>query len=653
MGGDTMMVGWVVSTLGGLAFAFASAAVAQAAPLGAYGRLPAIETVEVSPDGKLLALVVTDGEDRHVLVETVDQKTVGDLHAGDKKLRDIQWAGPNHLIITGSVTGHITFLITEKTEWLLATDYNVVTGAQRSLLKHVDAGPTLRGEAPLNVIDAPPQVRIIGGRPLAFVQGQMMVPDKSNSSVSHARPTLFKVDLDAGVVTTMLVGEPSMNGFLIDAAGSLEAMSAYDDKLGRRAIVVDRGGWKAVNLDTAPKGLPSLLGLGRQSDTVLAEFSGFGDEIAELAPTGQWGPPAQPPDQRIEDPVSHRWIGESSLVGDVQKTVFFDERQQAVSEALTRAYPGARVRLVSASDDLRRLVLLVDSPAEGPAYALADLDAHTARWIGAVYPALKPEDISPVSPVSFRAADGLPLTGYLTLPRGKPAKGLPLVVMPHGGPAARDEPGFNWWPQALAARGYAVLQVNFRGSDGFGQAFLRAGDGEFGRKMQTDLSDGVRYLAGQGIVDPARVCIVGASYGGYAALAGATLQTGVYRCAASVAGLSDLKSFASWARSRTSEPNAVERGLSEAMGPEAQMNQISPANLATKVSIPVLLVHGRDDTVVPFEQSQIMFNALKRAGKSVQLVPLKAEDHWLSRGETRLEMLQAVTDFLVANNPPG
>jgi dipeptidyl aminopeptidase/acylaminoacyl peptidase len=642
-----------VSALSGLAIASASAAVARAAPIAAYGKLPGIETVQISPDGKLLAFVVTDGEERRVLIQSLDRKTVGDVHAGDRKLRDIQWAGPSHLIITSSVTGNITFLITDKTEWLLASDYNVVTGAQRSLLKRVNAGEGIRGEEPLNILDALPQVRSVGGRPFAFVQGEMMVPDKSNSSVSRARPTLFKVDLEAGSVTTMLIGDPWMNGFLVDAAGSLKAVSAYNDKTGRGAIAVDRGGWHAVSLDAAPKGLPSLVGLGRQPDTLVADFSGKVDMIAELASTDQWGPPAPEPDQRIENPASHDWIGESSLVGDVQTTVFFDQRQQAVWDALMRAYPGARVRLVSMSDDLRKLVLLVDSPGEGGAYALADLDTHTAGWIGPVYPDLKSDDIAPVTPLSFRAADGLALTGYLTLPRGKAARGLPLVVLAHGGPAARDEPGFNWWPQALASRGYAVLQVNFRGSDGFGQAFLEAGAGEFGRKMQTDLSDGVRHLVGQGIVDPARVCIVGASYGGYAALAGATLQSGVYRCAASVAGLSDLKRFASWKKSRTSEPNAVERGLTDAMGSEAQMAQISPAALAARVSIPILLVHGRDDTVVPFEQSQIMFDALRRAGKTVQLVPLKAEDHWLSRGATRLEMLQAVVDFLEANNPPG
>jgi dipeptidyl aminopeptidase/acylaminoacyl peptidase len=184
---------------------------------------------------------------------------------------------------------------------------------------------------------------------------------------------------------------------------------------------------------------------------------------------------------------------------------------------------------------------LVDSATEGPGYALVDLATRKADWLGARYEKVLPEDLAKVQAVRFKAADGLDLSGYLTLPNGKPAKELPLVVLAHGGPQSRDTPAFDWWSQAIASRGYAVLQVNFRGSDGFGQSFVQAGYGQWGRKMQSDLSDGVRHLAGQGVIDPKRVCIVGASYGGYAALAGATIDTGVYRCAASVAGLSDLR----------------------------------------------------------------------------------------------------------------
>jgi dipeptidyl aminopeptidase/acylaminoacyl peptidase len=228
------------------------------------------------------------------------------------------------------------------------------------------------------------------------------------------------------------------------------------------------------------------------------------------------------------------------------------------------------------------------------------------------------------------------------------------VVFPHGGPASRDTPSFDWWAQAMASRGYAVLQVNFRGSDGFGWSFTKAGFGQWGRKMQTDLSDGVRFLAKEGVIDPKRVCIVGGSYGGYAALAGAALDTGVYRCAASVAGLSDLRRFIDWSKAQNGV--SAYRWWTRFMGAEdsrdPSLAEISPAAHIDRVNIPILLVHGRDDTVVPLEQSRIMADALQKAGKPVELIVQKGADHWLSRGDTRLETLDAIVDFLEKYNPP-
>jgi dipeptidyl aminopeptidase/acylaminoacyl peptidase len=263
-------------------------------------------------------------------------------------------------------------------------------------------------------------------------------------------------------------------------------------------------------------------------------------------------------------------------------------------------------------------------------------------------------ELSEVRVVQYAAADGLEIHGYLTLPRGRPATALPLVVLPHGGPADRDVAGFDWWSQALAAAGYAVLQPNYRGST-IDAGFVSAGFGEWGRKMQTDLSDGVRFLVNERIVDPARVCIVGASYGGYAALAGVALQSGAYRCAVSVAGPSDLRQFLHWIDERTGRNRSRERYWDRFMGVKSAndptLDTISPARHAASVSVPVLIVHGRDDTVVPFEQSQIMADALERAGKRVELVALPGEDHWLSRSSTRLQMLEHVIAFLNANNP--
>ena len=207
----------------------------------------------------------------------------------------------------------------------------------------------------------------------------------------------------------------------------------------------------------------------------------------------------------------------------------------------------------------------------------------------------------------------------------------------------------------MASRGYAVLQVNFRGSDGLGEGLLEAGYGQWGRKMQSDLSDGVRHLAAQGTIDPKRVCIVGASYGGYAALAGAAIDTGVYRCAASVGGLSDLGRFVSW--SKTRRGHDAFRYWTRFMGAEENratvLAGISPVTHVGKVSVPVLLIHGKDDSVVPVEQSQIMAEALRKAGKLYELIVQKGEDHWLSRGDTRLQTLEATMAFVEKHNPPN
>jgi dipeptidyl aminopeptidase/acylaminoacyl peptidase len=247
------------------------------------------------------------------------------------------------------------------------------------------------------------------------------------------------------------------------------------------------------------------------------------------------------------------------------------------------------------------------------------------------------------------------IPAYLTLPRDRAAKNLALVVLPHGGPELSDTAEFDWWSQALADQGYAVLRPNYRGSS-LSVHFVEAGYGQFGRKMQTDLSDGVRYLVKEGVVDPAKVCIDGGSYGGYAALAGVTLDPGVYRCAISVAGISDLAQMLKWEGRGGMDARVETRYWSRFWGvsgaSDSALDAISPIKHISAANVPVLLIHGRDDTVVPFEQSQLMYDALKKNHGDVELVTLKQEDHWLSRGETRLQMLQATVDFLRAHNPP-
>jgi dipeptidyl aminopeptidase/acylaminoacyl peptidase len=217
----------------------------------------------------------------------------------------------------------------------------------------------------------------------------------------------------------------------------------------------------------------------------------------------------------------------------------------------------------------------------------------------------------------------------------------------------RDVDGFDWLAHFLASRGYAVLQPNYRGSGGYGRDWEEAGYGGWGvGVMQHDLTDGVAAVVAAGIADPERVCIVGASYGGYAALAGAAFTPELYRCAASFGGVSDLRDMLVVQRGRRDGRSAVVTYWEESVGFEDtglardRLAAMSPLQHAERVQAAVLLIHGRDDSVVPIGQSRAMERALRAAGKSVQLVELEGEDHWLSVAATRLELLKAVDGFL-------
>jgi dipeptidyl aminopeptidase/acylaminoacyl peptidase len=317
------------------------------------------------------------------------------------------------------------------------------------------------------------------------------------------------------------------------------------------------------------------------------------------------------------------------------------------------------VTLVSGSADWNRVIVHVEGTHTAGTYQLIDFRTHKSTPLADDYPGIPDGMIGPVSIFEYTASDGLGLQGVLTLPPGRDPHGLPVVVLPHGGPETRDFLGFDWWAQAFASRGYAVFQPNFRGSAWFGTAFRNAGFGQWGRKMQTDVSDGLAALAARGIIDPQRACIVGGSYGGYVALAGVTLQRGLYRCAVSVAGVSDLKGMllhVSVTRGRRQDVAPL-RYWHKFMGVENSnsdiLDSLSPINLAARADAPILLIHGKDDSVVPFDQSDAMRKALARAGKPVEFVQLEGEDHWLSRSRTRTEMLQAAVAFVERNNPPG
>jgi len=224
------------------------------------------------------------------------------------------------------------------------------------------------------------------------------------------------------------------------------------------------------------------------------------------------------------------------------------------------------------------------------------------------------------------------------------------VINPHGGPHSYDRLGFDWLPQALASRGYLVVQPQFRGSTGFGSAHWQAGFGQWGKLMQDDITDAVAALTQEGLIDPARVCIAGASYGGYAALAGGAFTPELYRCVVSIAGVSDLPAMlAEEERNKEKYDWRLEYWKTSMVSGDAKredLDAVSPVHYAEKFKAPVLLLHGEDDRVVYYSQSSAMYRSLKRHDKPVELVKLEGEDHYLSRSETRLQTLESVLGFI-------
>ncbi|MBC8025501.1 MAG: S9 family peptidase [Steroidobacteraceae bacterium] len=374
-------------------------------------------------------------------------------------------------------------------------------------------------------------------------------------------------------------------------------------------------------------------------------------------------------DALIENPLFD--INSARVATDASKLVFHcyddhvrtcdfaDPKQNAYMRALRKFFEdSANVTVMDASNDGKIILLSVDGPVDAPAFYYYLVDEQKVQLLGLRQGALRDKLLGASVVVKYKTRDGLAQTGYLTYPPGaKGAKGLPLVLMPHGGPQVRDRLRFDPWAQYLAARGYAVFQPNFRGSGGFGEAFELSGHREWGRKMQDDLGDGVKLLVDQGIVDPQRVCIVGGSYGGYAALAGAALTPTAYKCAVSLAGVGNLADFVRWKKNKFGSDSDVFLHFVNAIGdPEknlAAIDAVSPSAHIGAIKIPILLIHGEDDDIVPISQSENMQKLLEKSGRKTQLLRLEKEGHGEFARNTSKVMLSTIGTFLWEHLGPG
>ncbi|MGE5567310.1 MAG: alpha/beta hydrolase family protein [Parcubacteria group bacterium] len=631
---------------------WASAARAEGPPpLKAYGELPGFETAALSPSGERYAVVGTLGEQRKIaLVSTADDKPlmIGDV--GDSKIWNLEWAGEDKVVVHGSGTYALGPIFNvPKFEIGHAVVLSLSSRAAKPLLAKGAAGNGIWGT--YGVVQE-------GGRWYGYFGGVTLARSAMGDQYywDKGQPDLYRVDLDTGsaaIAASGVKGEGLERDWVVGPDGVVATLD-YNNRSGDWQIRAGKTGAQLAS-GKDPLGDVALLGRGRTADTVLYKVPGAHEEPHWMEQPLSGAPAVEIlADEDAADLIFDRRT--KLLIGylrgsDRPEPVFFDSGLQAKVDAALKPFAALNSTLESWDDAFERMIVHTSGVGDSGSWWLVDLRSGKARQIGYSYPAVRPQWVGPMKTISWKAADGLAMEGVLTLPPNLAPKNLPLVVLPHGGPAARDYPDFDWWAQAFASGGYAVFQPNFRGSTGYGDDFQHAGDGEWGAKMQTDISDGVAELARQGIVDPKRTCIVGASYGGYAALAGVTIQQGLYRCAVSVAGVSDLPTFTDYVRDKSAQSPAARRSWLQEIGPNRDQKAFSPARLADRADAPILLIHGKDDTVVPYEQSVRMREALEGAHKPVEMVTLKGGDHWLSRGETRLQMLEAAEAFVEKYNP--
>ena len=327
---------------------------------------------------------------------------------------------------------------------------------------------------------------------------------------------------------------------------------------------------------------------------------------------------------------------------------FFDAAEASIFKGLQSAFPGMTVSIVSTSRDEKLSVLLVSSDRDPGSYFLYDRESGSARYLVSSMQWIDPNKMSPMKPIVFTARDGMKIPGYLTLPKSRQdGERVPLIVNPHGGPfGVRDFWGYNPEHQFFANRGYAVVQVNFRGSGGYGRRFEQAGYGKWGREMQDDLSDAVKYLIDEGIADQDRICIYGASYGGYAAMAGLTFTPDLYRCGINYVGVTDVALlFSSMPKHWEPLIDVMKVQIGDPAD-QVQMNAISPLSHVDKIDDPVLIVHGKRDPRVVMKHADRFRSELKKEKKSFEWLVKANEGHGFRKEKNRLELYRKIDKFL-------
>lgn len=615
-----------------------------------YGTDPSREMVAISPNGELLAFRTRQGDRDLILVHSLTEgKNITGAHVGEMDPRYLHFVSDDYLILVAAKETRLRGF-RGRNEISTAYALNIETGDVEQLLR------------PGNVIYAGQSGlgRILG---ISDDGKKLYMPAYVPRSSTDRNPdyALLEVDIEKQPRNPKVLeyGHSYTVDWFVGRNGKVLAQERYEEDAYQHEILVPEGDdWRVIYSDNSPRRTAKFVGEtpDQQSLVMFKEDQETGRIEYYLLNLDSGQQKRLELNRNDSDIANVRLNAERVAIGITYAGFnpsyhFFDSSLNKRMAKLQQQFPGHSLSLVNADSELNNLVLYLDGPSTAGEFYLSQKD-KPLRFLMSAYPSISEEQVQPSVPFEFKARDGMVIPTLLTIPRSHVAKpeNLPAVILPHGGPESYDSLGFEPLVQAIAARGYAVIQPQFRGSDGFGYDHWLAGLGEWGRAMQDDVTDAVRALGVAGFIDPERVCIAGTGYGGYSALAGAAFTPDLYQCAISIHGVSDLNAMLKHEEKEHGEDHWLLEYFSRSIAKDyftpERLAAHSPANFASGISAPVFLIHGEEDDTVPIDQSKLMLKKLRSANKPVKYLPLEDTGHSYGEEPVRQMLIEEVLAFL-------
>ncbi len=645
----------LLTALAALATSTIAPAAAPLLPIDTLFGTHYIHAGQLSPDGKRVAFLAPSGGTYSLaLLDLETRKVTIPVHTIGDSIQHIFWKGNEHLVFEGDVGGievpqvAVTDLEGKRVFSLLR--------AQTSKL----AFSIYSGRVVSERTQDPEHIYAIG-----FTTDSNYANEEHTPEINNPDRLLLRIDVHNGHRTLLCPatdGDPnaSLDEFMVDHEGqvrtAVRSKGDYAELLYRDET---NGNWRTIKRSKARGVTWTVLGFTGDDHGVYINDQESSDTgaLRVFDPSSDTlGPPLFTPEEGeisesglIFSPKDNRLLG-LRYTTDKRHFHWFDPKFAGLQSKLDHSFPGYSAGIASISDDETRILVRTASDRDPGAYYLLDLTKGSLGLVTTVATQINPANLASVLPISFPARDGLEIHGYLTLPLGAtPGQPLPMIVHPHGGPfGIRDNWYFDPEVQFLANRGYAVLQVNFRGSGGYGDKFLHAGYHEWGGKMQDDLTDGVKWAIAQGYADPARVAIFGASYGGYATLAGLVFTPELYKCGINYVGVSDLVELTR--RKYQEEDAGLLSFYRQAIDDSPQeLYKHSPVNFVERIRVPLLNAYGVNDGRVDVAQWVELKSQLDKYHKNYAFMLAKGEGHGFSHPDDAVAFYSKVEAFLKEN----